>query len=154
MSAVLCRVALFLAIVVCWFALSRCAEAAPITVGVHLASQHLPAKAGQNNVNPGLYVRTDAWMVGGYHNTYRETTVYAARTLTTWRGFEVVGGVAYGYQRHGVGGREYGASRGAFTPMAGLTYAPQVRVFGAQPRIWILPPTPKNSGVVHLSLEF
>lgn len=132
-----------------------CAGAAQaVTIGVHVGSAHLPAKDGQNNVNPGLYIRAEAWTVGAYHNTYRETTVYAARTLMTWRGFEVVGGVAYGYQFHTVAGREYGASRGAFTPMAGLTYALPVRLLGAQPRLWLLPPTPKNSGVVHLSLEF
>jgi hypothetical protein len=130
------------------------ARAEPLTIGVHLVSQHLPAREGQNNVNPGLYVRADGWTVGGYHNTYSETTVYAAHTLTAWRGLEVVGGIAYGYQYHTVAGREYGASRGAFTPMAGLTYAPPLRVLGLQPRIWILPPTPKNSGVVHLSMEF
>jgi hypothetical protein len=128
-------------------------QAEPLTIGVHLASVHLPAH-GQNNVNPGLYVRTGEWVVGGYHNSFRETTVYAARTLTTIGPFDLVGGVAYGYQRHKVGNKTYGASPGALAPMAGLTYAPQVRVFGAQPRIWILPPTPKNSGVVHLSLEF
>jgi hypothetical protein len=144
------RAALLLAALLC----AGAAQAEPLTIGVHLASQHLPAREGQNNVNPGLYVRADAWTVGGYHNTYRETTVYAARTLTTWRGVQLVGGIAYGYQLHTVAGREYGASRGAITPMAGITYAPPVRVFGAQPRIWLLPPTPKNSGVVHLSLEY
>lgn len=130
------------------------AHAEPLTIGVHMGSVHLPAKDGQNNVNPGFYIRADAWTVGAYHNTYRETTVYAARTLTTWRGLEVVAGVAYGYQFHTVAGREYGASPGALAPMAGLTYAPPVRLFGAQPRIWVIPPTPKNSGVVHLSMEF
>lgn len=125
-----------------------------LTIGVHVGSQHLPAKPGQNNVNPGLYVRADSWMVGAYHNTYRETTVYAARTVTEWRSIELVAGVAYGYQYHTVAGVAYGASRGAFTPMAGLTYAPDVKIMGARPRIWLLPPTPKNSGVLHLSLEY
>lgn len=119
-----------------------------------MGSVHLPSKEGQNNVNPGLYVRTGDYTLGAYHNTYSETTVYAARSFALGHGFELMGGLAYGYQLHSVGGREYGASRGAITPLAGLTYAPSLKVFGAQPRIWMLPPTPKNSGVLHLSFEF
>lgn len=147
------RILAFIVLLVFAAVLGTCAHAEPLTVGLHVGSVHFPAK-GQNNVNPGLYVRTGDWTIGAYHNSYRETTAYAAHKLTTLGPFDVVGGIAYGYQRHSVGGREYGASPGALAPMVGLTYAPSIRILGAQPRFWMLPPTPKNSGVAHLSLEF
>jgi hypothetical protein len=114
--------------------------------GLHVASQHLPDK-GQNNFNPGAYVRFGDTSIGAYHNSYRDTTVYVSQSYAVGYGFELVGGVAYGYQRSGT-------SRGALTPMGGITYTSPVKIFGMTPKLFAIPPTPKNSAVVHLAMEF
>jgi hypothetical protein len=132
-------------------ALFQCAHAA--TVGVHLVSYHAPAR-GQQNTNPGLYVRADDWQAGIYHNSYSETTVYGGRSFELGNGFEVLAGIGWGYQRHSVGGKTYGASPGALAPMVALTYTLPVKILGMQPKVFAIPPTPKNSAVLHLALEF
>lgn len=51
-----------------------------MVIGLHLGSQHYPQR-GQNNVNPGLYVRTaDGWTAGAYHNSHRKLSAYVGRT--------------------------------------------------------------------------
>jgi len=65
------------------FAMSMAAwspHAAAGTIGLHLGSQHFPAKK-YNNRNPGLYYRTDeGWTVGAYRNSLRRDSVYAGYT--------------------------------------------------------------------------
>jgi len=135
-------------IVLCVFAavLGTCARAEPLVIGVHAVSYHAPDRS-QNNVNPGLYIRSDRWQVGMYHNSYRDTTTYVSHAWPLGNDFELVGGIAHGYQHSGT-------SRGALTPMGGITYTSPVKVFGVTPKFFAIPPTPKNSAVVHLALEF
>jgi hypothetical protein len=146
-------------------------------VGLHLLSAHIPAKDSQNNANWGLYARRDSWTVGAYHSTHKRTAAYVAYSLPLGAGFEVMGGVAYGYQekcsdstetvttQQEKDGATYtqkkkvttttctGFSRGALTPLAGLTYSPAVEVMGFRPRIWAAPGFGKSSTVIHLSVE-
>jgi hypothetical protein len=126
-------------------ALFQCAQAEPV-YGLHLVSYHAPDRS-QNNRNPGLYVRSGDWQVGMYHNSYRDTTTYVSHAWQLGYGFELVGGVAHGYQRSGT-------SRGALTPMGGITYTFPVKILGMQPKVFAIPPTPKNSAVLHLAMEF
>src|SRR5438045_253932 len=67
------------------FVSAACIVAAPpaeaVTVGLHLASVHLP-KRDFNNTNPGLYVRTDGgWTAGAYRNSLNRTSAYAGYTM-------------------------------------------------------------------------
>lgn len=51
--------------------------------GQHIGSQHWPSR-DYNNVNPGLYYRSDTnWTVGAYRNSYRRLSVYAGKTFAT-----------------------------------------------------------------------
>lgn len=55
-----------------------------VVLGVHLLSAHFPNEGNPNNVNPGIYVRTDAgWTAGVLRNTLRRTAVYGGFTFTT-----------------------------------------------------------------------
>ena len=69
------------------------------TVGLHLASVHIPARSAYNNVNPGVYYRSDAgWTTGAYRNSLSKTSVYAGYTLQYGR-FGLTAGGATGYQQ-------------------------------------------------------
>lgn len=46
-----------------------------------------------------------------------------------------------------------GFSRGAITPMAGLTYTAPFAIMGITPRLQFLPPFGKHAAVAHLTLE-
>lgn len=74
------------------------------TMGVHLASLHVPARDGQNNTNPGLNFTSDSGVtVGVYRNTQRKTSPYFGMQfeLATGRygSVDVLAGVVGGYQR-------------------------------------------------------
>lgn len=56
-------------------------------IGVHLGSVHSSpdaCRAGSgrpcNDANPGAYLRSGPWVVGGYHNSVSRPTVYAGRS--------------------------------------------------------------------------
>ena len=147
------------------------------SVGVHTFSAHVPAKDSQNNENFGLYVRHNDWTVGAYHSTHRRTAAYVAYSLPLWGGVDLMAGLAYGYQekcsdstqivttkkeKEGVTYTQKekvttttctGFSRGAITPLAGLTYAPSWTFMGFKPRGWLAPGFGKSSTVIHLSVE-
>jgi hypothetical protein len=61
---------------------------AETVLGLHVASHHFP-QHDQNNVNRGLYLRTDAgWTAGFYENSLRRQSVYGGRTWDIeFRGF-------------------------------------------------------------------
>nr|WP_297388312.1 hypothetical protein [uncultured Roseateles sp.] len=55
------------------------------TLGVHIGSQHYPAR-DRNNVNPGIYYVTESgWLVGGYHNSFRKLSLYGGHTWQLWQ---------------------------------------------------------------------
>jgi hypothetical protein len=69
------------------------------TYGLHLASYH--TAHGNNNVNPGLYVRTDGDLsvqAGAYHNSLRRATVYGMANASLGA-VTVSLGAATGYRR-------------------------------------------------------
>ena len=72
------------------------AFAAPASAGdfgVHLGSVHFPQR-DFNNVNPGLYWRSDAgWTAGAYRNSLRRTSAYAGLTWQWGRLALTAGGV-------------------------------------------------------------
>ena len=112
------------------------------TVGLHLASVHIPARSAYNNVNPGVYYRSDAgWTAGVYHNSLSRASVYAGYTLEYGR-FGLTAGGATGYQQ----------------PVQALL-VPSVALFtyqGVTTRIAYVPRVEKRieSHVLHLMVEF
>lgn len=131
--------------VVLWAALlAGLAGAAPAgagTVGVHLASIHVPQREF-NNTNPGLYYRSDdGWTVGTYRNSTRRTSAYAGYTWE-WGRLALTAGGMTGYARQ-------------VQPML----VPSVTVFtlhGATARVAFVPRVEKRIGshVFHLMVEF
>lgn len=133
---------------------------AGVTLGIHLASVHVPAQTWQNNVNVGLYARTaDGWTAGVYRNTLRRTSVYAGYTFEHGPLALTVGAIT-GYQKKSVAcndpmstGCTLGSSRGFVSLMA----APSVTLpefAGIVPRISFIPGIGSpSSSVFHLSME-
>jgi hypothetical protein len=112
------------------------------TVGLHIASVHMPARSIYNNANPGVYYRSDAgWTAGVYHNSLSRPSVYAGYTLQYGR-FGLTAGGATGYQQ-------------PVQPML----VPSVAVYtyqGVTARIAYVPRVEKRieSHVLHLMVEF
>jgi hypothetical protein len=124
---------------------AACIVAAPpadaATVGVHLASVHLPQR-DFNNTNPGLYLRTDAgWTAGAYRNSLRRTSAYAGYTME-WGPVAVTGGIVTGYAE-------------TVQPLM----VPSLKLFtleGVSARVAFIPRVEKRieSHVFHLTLEY
>ncbi len=67
------------------------------TVGLHLASAHVPQRHF-NNTNPGLYWRSDeGWTAGGYRNSLSRTSAYAGYTWE-YHALGLTAGAVTGYQ--------------------------------------------------------
>lgn len=157
------------------------AHAEGLTVGLHLVSKHIPAHDGQNNVNTGIYFRTESGLAGGmYPNTQNKLSVYLGQTYS-WGPVDFLVGAVSGYQRsctetkaqtgvtqvanrpgpaHVAAEPVYeskneceGFARGWLTPMVVPSIALPVSFFGVTPRIWFMPSFGKQSSVVHLSVE-
>jgi len=130
-----------LAVLVTAAALSASLPARALTFGLHLASVHVPARHF-NNVNPGLYVRTDAgWTAGAYENSLRRTSAYVGYTWEHGR-FAVTGGAVTGYAEK-------------VQPLL----VPSVKLLtlrGATARVAFIPRVEKRieSHVLHLMVEF
>ena len=78
---------------------------AGLTIGMHIATVHIPHRDYQNDINPGMYVQhTETGLtVGAYHNTLRRTSVYVAKVFNTGKLFGMqtnvmLGGIT-GYKR-------------------------------------------------------
>jgi len=112
------------------------------TVGLHVASVHIPARSMYNNANPGVYYRSDSgWTAGVYHNSLSRASVYAGYTLQYGR-FGLTAGAATGYQQ-------------TVQPLL----VPSVSLFtyqGVTTRIAYVPRFEKRieSHVLHLMVEF
>jgi hypothetical protein len=111
------------------------------TVGLHLASVHMPARHF-NNTNPGVYYRSDdGWTAGGYHNSLRRTSAYAGFTWQYGALGLTAGGVT-GYHE-------------TVQPML----VPSLRLFahqGVSARLAFIPQVEKRIGsnVLHLMVEY
>lgn len=116
------------------------------TVGLHIGSQHYPAK-DFNNFNPGAYYRWDSApvaggipVIGGYYNSERRASFY--------------GGLHYQW---GYAGVTIGAITGYSKPVLPLV-APSIMLpitDRVAARVVYLPKVEKRGAhVVHLMLEF
>ncbi len=111
------------------------------TIGLHIASQHFPAKR-YNNSNPGIYYRTDeGWTAGTYRNSIRRQSVYAGYTWKFGR-LDVTTAAVTGYQD-------------TLQPLL----VPSLSLFtykGVTPRLAYIPRVEKKIGshVLHLMVEF
>ncbi len=75
-----------------------CGSASASTLGLHIGSQHFPAK-DFNNANPGMYYIADSGAtVGGYYNSERKLSLYAGYTYD-YGPFRLQAGVITGYSR-------------------------------------------------------
>jgi hypothetical protein len=177
-----CLLGIGLTLLIC-AAIGYCtrAHAEGITVGLHLASVHVPAKDGQNNTNAGFYLRSAAGLTAGvYENTLRRTSLYAGKSFALGP-VDVVVGIVSGYQRKCTERTEQigtrlpttppghvtgppvavyatqqecsGFARGWLTPMVAPSVALPFALFGATPRLWVIPSVSAASSVLHLSVE-
>ena len=106
------------------------------TLGLHIGSQHYPAR-DFNDANPGAYyISDDGWTVGTYYNSERKQSVYAGKSWD-FGPFRLQAGLITGYSRH-------------VLPLV----APSVAL-GAGFRLTVLPKVERGgSTVVHLMYEF
>ncbi|WP_395057403.1 hypothetical protein [Polaromonas sp.] len=121
------------------------------TFGLHLGSVHSPSESYQNNVNPGVYVRTDEGITAGmYHNTLGRVTVYAGATLE-YGPFGVMAGVATGYKPKVIDGRTYGQGH-TLTPVLAFSLSlPAIATI--TPKLIFIPAFQKGPAVFHLAIE-
>lgn len=49
-------------------------------LGVIVACKHINPSQEYNEVNPGLYVRSGGWLVGGYKNSYSDPSMFFAHS--------------------------------------------------------------------------
>lgn len=76
------------------------------TLGVHTISYH---NAGNyNDITPGLYLERNHFVIGAYHNSIRNTSVYAGYTWDwplppnpVFQAISFTGGLATGYRHKG-----------------------------------------------------
>jgi len=71
-----------------------------LAIGMHLVSYHTEVDKNYNNVNPGIYLRSDKHQVGIYKNSIRNMSAYYAYNipLTEDCRYEAVIGLATGYK--------------------------------------------------------
>lgn len=114
------------------------------TLGVHVATAHIPARQYQNNFNPGAYVvAPNGVAVGAYHNTVRRTSVYVGYQMRFKHADLLLGGVT-GYKE------ELGH---AVMPLVAVSRAFDIGL-AWKPRVTYVPKaTPKSSHLLHLSFE-
>lgn len=147
-----------------------------LTIGLHLASVHLPHDAALSGVNPGIYVRAaNGVTVGAYRNSLGRPSAYAAWTLEDIGDtpFSLTAGAITGYVKKtkhfetpcpGYLHTEqitYMCSahetQGGSSHDVALLLAPSVRLpelAGITPRITVLPKVSSNGiTTVHFSLE-
>ena len=138
---------------------------APVVLGIHLLSAHVPAHPGQNDYNFGVYVEIPTEspqqrdVAGVYRNTLDRASIYVGREIEfgPWS-IELV--AMYGYQKKLVdcpqapGCYHYtGFTRGAIAPAAALSYHFNTPVYGLRPVVTVMPGINKSSSVFHLSIE-
>lgn len=133
------------------------------TIGLHLASVHVPARDYQRNFNPGLYVITENGIAfGAYRNTLGRTSVYAGLAIGAGP-VTLMAGLATGYQKRvmpmtcnnaGSTGcwHVVGSTNARLVPML----SPSIRlpeVAGITPRVSYVPGLGLNASAFHLSVE-
>lgn len=151
-----------------------------LTIGLHVASVHVPAHDGQNNFNPGIYVKHESgWAGGVYRNTIKRTTFWGGYELSHGP-LSLTLGVASGYDIRKTTGPcpatavvevdthsrsstrpgkpemcewRSGFSKHKLTPLIAPSVALPT-VLEATPRItWVPGIKGRSSNVLHLSIE-
>lgn len=138
-------------------------------IGLHLLSNHLPAKPYQNNHNLGLYVESrNGWTGGFYRNTLDRTSVYFGKTLRHSSGLGLTLGAVSGYKKvtspipcpemnrryekhapsNHICTETLGHTRNHWSLMAAPSYT------WGPARVWFIPAVGNSSSVLHLSLEY
>ena len=159
------------------FALILCslafAASAQTTMGLHTFSVHAP-DGNENNDNFGAYVQHKRWIAGAYRNSIGRDTVYAGYVKPLGYGFDLMGGFASGYDRRcetytvTTGQAKHktakpvtetrercsGFSRHALTPALAVGYTAPLAVFGASPRIVVVPGFKDSSTVASFLLQW
>ena len=88
------------------------AQERPLTLGVHTVSYHVnkidPISHNKwNNANPGLYVKWDNVVVGGYYNSIRKPSFYVAYAYPLTGNIDLTVGAITGYGDIHVGTNGY-----------------------------------------------
>ena len=152
---------------------------AALTLGVHLASVHIPARAHHHNTNPGLYLRVDSGPLpgitaGAYRNSLGRASLYAGHT-STWRlggqAVELTLGAVSGYRRQCTSYTVHrfaadgstivrstestcqGATGAALAPFIAPSVALPVQLLGITPRVTLHGAARGSSTAIHLSAE-
>lgn len=107
--------------------------AAAVVIGAHIGSYHAPDNGRVNNNNPGLYLRADSGLTGGfYRNSHRRMSVYAGYAHEWGPVGFVVGGIT-GYDKEHGGHSSSPVSLLVAASIKGPT------VFGVTPRLAYIP---------------
>ena len=137
-----------------------------LTIGLHVASVHIPSISGYNDFNPGLYLRESSYgaTAGFYRNSFSRPSYYVGWTGTL-KPFSIMLGAVTGYEKRKVMGGgggitclpdalpntcwHYEGNGHAVEPMI----APSVLIGPA--RIWFIPKliASMDASVIHLSVE-
>ena len=141
-------------LICCTSANAQSAQADTPRLGMHIASAHLPARSGQNDLNPGLYLKLQSGVTGGFfYNSLRRWSVYVGYTVE-YGPFALTVGVVSGYQKRiGPDGYVYGVSNARLAPMFSPSVALPFKVGNLTPRVSLIPGIGNSSTVVHISLE-
>jgi len=163
-----------IALVLCCLAFAATAQT---TIGVHTVSIHAPDH-DENNENFGLYVQHKRLILGAYRNSIDRNTVYAGYVQPLGHGFDVMAGLASGYEKrcHGYAVKtgekihiKYnkhgeiskttvpvyetrescsGFSRWALAPALAIGYTAPFSVMGAAPKLTLVPGFGSKSSTV------
>jgi hypothetical protein len=164
------NIRLLFALVLCSLAFAASAQT---VVGLHTVSIHAPDH-GENNSNWGAYVQHKRWVLGGYRNSIGRDTAYLGYVKPLGYGFDVMGGLASGYDRRcetytvTAGQAKHktakpvtetrercsGFSRHALTPALAVGYTAPFAVLGASPRIVVVPGFKDSSTVASFLLQW
>ena len=116
------RLAVPLAVLVCFFALSVQA-APPDRLSVHLGSSHVNAQEDFEEFNPGLFVSWDrslSYTVGAFRNSYGDVSVAATVAYPLIRRDLYRLTAFVGWAHYPENGRKFRVHHGDVVPVAGL----------------------------------
>lgn len=106
-----------------------------LAIGMHIGTNHGPVPHRLHDFNPGLYVRCDQNVIGGFHNSLGKPSLYAVHLVPIAHGVELsIGGIT-GYQKR-------------VAPLVALQFRT------GKTRVAFIPTTPANRGGLHLTREF
>jgi hypothetical protein len=110
---------------------------ASLVLGLHLATYHFNREEKYQEINPGVSVACEEWQAGVYYNSYKDVSVYGTRVFRNVynTGIDVAVGAVLGYS----------------VPVLPLV-VPSYKI--GDVRISLIPPVNKQTGGIHMSVEF